>query len=90
MPYAFTWPSTAFPQLPNASSHACTMAEMRELSEYAAVRGVHIIGEIDVPGHASAFMRAALELFAFPSTIKGGKSSVGIVNITSPQVIELN
>lgn len=76
---AFTWPSKAFPELAAQSSHAYTMAEMKELASFAALRGVAIIGEIDVPGHARGIVKALPELFAFPSS-----PHTGIVDITNP------
>lgn len=39
-----------------------TQAQIRELVAYAAARGVRVVPEFDVPGHASAFARAYPEL----------------------------
>eukprot|EP00041_Stephanoeca_diplocostata_P025954 m.692170 g.692170 ORF g.692170 m.692170 type:complete len:696 (+) comp22859_c0_seq13:228-2315(+) len=79
---AFTWPSTAFPQLSNKSTHAYTLAEMQELAAFARVRGVMIVGEIDVPGHSTGIVHAAPDLFAFNST-----PTLGIIDLTSAAVI---
>ena len=48
---SFTFPSAAFPQLPAKSSFAYTLAELNELKEFADLRGVTLVGEMDVPGN---------------------------------------
>lgn len=67
---SFTFPSTAFPQLatPGASF---TLDELRGLEAFAAERGVVIVPEFDVPGHAGALVNAMPELFA----VEGGALS---------------
>lgn len=76
---AFTFPSTAYPKLTNYSHHY-TLAEMKDLVDYADRRGVNIIPEIDTPAHSSSFTSAMPELFASP----GG----GVVNFADPAVWE--
>jgi hexosaminidase len=49
--HAFSFPSTAYPEAAAKSQWSYTLAEMKELAQFAADRGVEIIGEIDVPGH---------------------------------------
>ncbi|HEY3397643.1 MAG TPA: family 20 glycosylhydrolase [Armatimonadota bacterium] len=46
----FAFPSTAFPRL--ATAHALSLDQWRELEAFATVRGVTILPELDVPGHA--------------------------------------
>ncbi len=45
-----------------------TRAEIREVIEYAGIRGINIIPEIDIPGHARAIIASYPELSTEPST----------------------
>jgi len=58
--------SKRFPKLTQVASHGqfYTQAEIRELVAYAAVRGVRIVPEIDVPAHTGAILQAYPELAA--------------------------
>lgn len=64
---AFTFPSTAYPQLPAHSKFAYTLSEMHELQAFAVVRGVTIIGEMDVPGHATSIANVLPDVFGTTS-----------------------
>ena len=79
---AFTWPSTAFPELANTSQWKYTLADMHELREFANARGVTILGEVDVPGHAKFIVKTLPALFGFPSS-----PTLGIINFVDPTVI---
>ena len=74
---AFTFPSTAYPDLPNYGRHY-SMTEMQDLVAYADARGVIIIPELEVPAHASAMCKAMPDLFASPTS--------GIINFADPAV----
>lgn len=56
--------SKRFPRLQEQSSHGqfYSQAEMRELVDYAARRGIRVVPELDFPGHASALAVAYPEL----------------------------
>ena len=75
---AFTFPSAAFPEL-TTKGHSYTLEELAELNEYAHLRGVTIVPEIDVPGHSGAIVKALPELFGIgepannPYTISMGR-----------------
>lgn len=89
---AFMWPSTAFPKLNEYSAKrgrpGYTLAEMQELERYARERGVAILPQLEVPGHASHMVKAMPELFevkvptdktkgySLPATINIGKREV--------------
>lgn len=73
---SFTFPSRAFPQL--ASDRHYTLAELEELVEYAKVRGVTIIPELDAPGHTGAMRRHMPELFGHPD--------LGVLDMTNEKV----
>jgi len=60
---SFTFPSTAFPKLATTNRHY-TVSELQDLEIYARDRGVAILPELDVPGHASAILSAMPDLFA--------------------------
>ncbi len=51
---SYTLPSRAFPKLSTEGRHY-TEEELRGLIAYAKSRGVELIPEIDVPGHATSF-----------------------------------
>jgi N-acetyl-beta-hexosaminidase len=62
-----------------------TQSEIREIVQYAANRGIKIIPEIEVPGHASASIAAYPWLGA--SSSKEGKGIWGdLYNVTDPKV----
>lgn len=54
--------SKVFPRLHATSPDYYTHQQIREILEYARVRGVEIIPEIDMPGHSTAFLAAYPEL----------------------------
>ena len=54
--------SLRFPQLHNVNADYFTQAELREIVEFARVRGIDIIPEIDLPGHTTAILAACPEL----------------------------
>lgn len=78
---SFTIPSDYFPQLPTPNRHY-TKEQIAHLNEYAHARGVVLIPEIDVPGHASPFIKAMPERFGLADvstnsyTLNMGKEGV--------------
>lgn len=50
--------SVAFPELHKTSSDYYTRDQIREIVEYARVRGVEVIPEIELPGHATGILTA--------------------------------
>jgi hexosaminidase len=79
---SFTFPSAAFPRLATKSHFAYTLADLKELKAFADLRGVTLLGEMDVPGHSTAMVDALPELFGFPSAPK-----LGVVNFANATVI---
>jgi hexosaminidase len=68
---SFTFPSTAFPLLTTKNDHggpSYTLKELRDLEEFAAARGVAIIPELEVPGHAATMNRTMPDLFKIKGT----------------------
>lgn len=60
--------SRTHPELHTQASdgHFFTQAEMRELIAYAAARGIRVVPEFDVPGHATAWLVSHPELGSAP------------------------
>jgi hexosaminidase len=58
-----------------------TLEELRDLERFSQERGVHLVPELDLPGHAGRLVGDAPEAFAFP-----GNGST--VNIASPKTLE--
>ena len=81
---AFSFPSKAFPELARQSPWAYNLTELHELQAFASARGVAIIGEMDVPGHAASMVRTLPHIFGFPSI---GEKQVGIVDFTNTSVV---
>ena len=57
-----------------------TRAEVKEIIAYAAVRGITIIPEIDIPGHSRATITAYPELSTDPTNKWGVASTWGMYN----------
>jgi hexosaminidase len=85
----FMFPSTAFPQVgkgnrefarfePGSKPHVdpYTLAELKDLEQFSKERGVHIVPELDLPGHSGRLVGDAPEIFAFP----GNGSTINIAN----------
>lgn len=63
--------STAYPKLQQLASQGqyYRQNEVRELVAYAAARGIRVVPELDLPGHASAIGMAYPELLAWPDEV---------------------
>ncbi len=60
---SFTFPSTAYPKL-KTPGRCYTVEQLRDLEAFARDRGVIILPELDMPGHASAMVQQMPEVFA--------------------------
>jgi hexosaminidase len=87
----FMFPSTAFPQAGKSNREFArfepasmpyvapyTLDELRGLERYARERGVHLVPELDLPGHSGRLIADVPEIFGMP-----GNAST--VNIASPK-----
>ncbi len=84
---SYTLPSDIFPRI--ATEGRCyTKAQIRELNDYALSRGVELIPEFEVPGHALAMVEAYPELFAHTPLTEGEQVSSNIVCVGKPGLIE--
>lgn len=63
--------SKAYPKLHQLASQGLfyTQTEVQELVAYAAARGIRVVPELDLPGHASAIGMAYPELLAWPDAV---------------------
>lgn len=59
---SYTLPSRIYPNLSTENRHY-SLEQIRQLTDYAAARGVELIPEIDVPGHCTSFSESYPELF---------------------------
>lgn len=75
----FVFPSQAFPKLATAGK-SYTVAELKELVEYASVRGVTLVPEFDAPAHTGSLRKAYPELFGAPD--------LRIIDLGNPKVLE--
>lgn len=61
---SFTFPSEIYPQLVTDESHF-TESELSDLVNYAHIRGVEIIPELEAPGHAAQMIEKMPKVFGF-------------------------
>ncbi len=86
--------SKKFPRLNQLGSdgHYFTQDEMREIIAYAAARGIRVVPEFDIPGHATSWVTAYPELASAPGPYvierKWGVFDP-VLDPTNPKVYEL-
>lgn len=86
--------SKKFPRLQQLGSdgHYFTQDEMREIIAYAADRGIRVVPEFDIPGHATSWVTAYPELASAPGPYsierKWGVFDP-VLDPTNPKVYEL-
>lgn len=87
---SFTFPSKAYPKLATKDRHY-TKNELKDLVNYADQRGITLIPEIDVPGHAKIFIETYPEIFSpklknWGKNMWGGDAINNVINIGSEEV----
>jgi hexosaminidase len=82
-----TFTSAAFPKLATPQ-RSYTLEQWHALVKYADDRGVTIIPEIDMPGHAGSWVSRVPEVFGTKDPVTGKFKSTGIVNMASDQAYE--
>jgi len=78
---SFTFPSRAYPELATAERHY-SWEELEALEAFAADRGVVLVPEIDVPGHANALVSGRPDIFG----ISRADENPYVVNIGKEEV----
>jgi len=86
--------SRKFPRLHELGSdgHYFTQDEMREIIAYAAARGIRVVPEFDIPGHATAWVVGYPELASAPGPYvieRAWGVFDPVLDPTNPQVYEL-
>ena len=80
---SFTFPTTSYPKLPSPDRHY-TREELERWEGYSQARGVTIIPELEVPGHAMQFVSQYPEVFALEDTAE----NKWIINMGSEEAYE--
>ena len=75
---AFTFPSTAYPELPT-ENWAYTKEELKDLVSFATDRGIEIIPEFELPGHSGQLIKKMPEVFGFKDD-KLNRNTVNMAN----------
>ena len=89
---SFTFPSKAYPKLATKDRHY-SKEELVDLVNYADLRGITLIPEIEIPGHAKKFIEAYPEIFSpklkdWGKNMWGGDAINNVVNIGSEKVYD--
>lgn len=87
---AWTFPSTAFPQLGSQNfawaggeaPRPYPIEELKALVAYAETRGVTLVPEIEFPGHSGQLRGTLPEIFGYRDA-EGNAVSLGVVNMVS-------
>jgi hexosaminidase len=90
----FMFPSTKYPQVGKGNGEFArfeppsmtriapyTLEELKDLERFSQERGVHLVPELDLPGHSGRLVGDAREVFGFP-----GNGST--VHIASPKTLD--
>ncbi|MBK8976848.1 MAG: family 20 glycosylhydrolase [Planctomycetes bacterium] len=84
---SFTFPSRTLPAVPSVfpdgTRRHYTRDELTALVAHAIERGVTLVPEIDVPGHASLLGRAYPDRFGTVDPATGAARSTGVVNMAN-------
>lgn len=62
--------STRFPKLQEVSGDYYTQAQIRDIVDYAAARGIEVIPEVNMPGHITALLAAYPEYSCFGESVQ--------------------
>lgn len=90
---SYVLPSKAYPNLPsmfgNGQRRHYTEEEIHDLVQYAKERGIVIIPEVDVPGHAGILVNHVPEMFGTTDSKTGKARSIGgVVNMASEKTYQ--
>jgi hexosaminidase len=86
---SFTFPLKKYPQINSSQQHGgstYTLAELKDLEEFASQRGVYIVPEIEMPGHNATMLRTMPDLFKIKGTKPYEHSST--INFAKEEVVK--
>ena len=78
---AFTFPTEKYPKLPTPD-RPYSKKDFRELVEYAKLRGVILVPELEVPGHATQLVKIYPEIFG----VNNNNPNSNVVNISNEKI----
>jgi hexosaminidase len=84
----YTLPSDIYPDL-STNGHYYSKETIKEFIDYATLRGVSIIPEIDVPGHSANFHRAYPDVFGNHNIICMSEKSLTAMEALFDELCEL-
>ncbi len=90
----WTFPSTRYPRLGshNHGAHGGVaprvykLAELKDLVAYADARGVTLVPELEMPGHAGAALRSLPEIFDAINPQSGQPVGLGCMNMANEEI----
>lgn len=82
---SYTLPSNILPKL-STEGRSYSFDEIEELNKYAIERGIEIIPELDVPGHAAILTTSYPELFA--NTVEDGPADKNVICVGKPGLMD--
>jgi hexosaminidase len=93
---AWTFPSTAYPQLGSTNSAAhggipprvYKLQDLKDLVAFADARGVTIVPEFETPGHSGAIRTSAPEIFDSIDPATGKLRGLALMNMVNPKMYE--
>ena len=83
---SYTLPCECFPKLPTADRHY-TKEEIIGLIEYAKLRGVELVPELDIPGHSSLFNYTYSDIFGHADSIQTSIISLSEISLQGIEAI---
>ena len=84
---SYTLPSDIYPKI-STEGRSYTKEQIRRLNEYARARGIELIPEFEVPGHARAMVEAYPDLFAHTPLHEGEQVSSNIICVGRAGLME--
>ncbi|MCG8307198.1 MAG: family 20 glycosylhydrolase [Cytophagales bacterium] len=83
----FTFPMDEFPKLKTVNNDGAreyyTIDELRDLVEYARLRGITIVPEVDLPGHSNQLWQKYPEVFGSIDPVSKKARSLYVVNMAN-------
>ena len=85
---SFTLPCDSFPLLTTENRHY-TKAELAVFNEYAKMRGITIVPEVDMPGHCTQFIEKYPDIFGAHGILEASEETFSALEKVYKEVMEL-